>query len=264
MKQKIKQIIASCGGYLFLGALKWFNAGLRAVSGQMHRFQQFVEWRLLPNPEWFDHSIDLTRGWRSSRNPLWVERGIFNLLAIAQNAKVLELCCGDGFNAYHFYSIRAEHIVAVDFDPKAIAHARRYNQAPNVDFLMADIRQDIPEGCFDSVIIDAALEHFTPEEIDHLLVELKKRIKSEGILSGYTIVERPDHTKSLHQHEYEFSSKGDLLRFLKPHFGNVKVFETVYPTRHNLYFFASDGVLPFDDRWNSMTTGNRDAIFLGK
>lgn len=44
--------------------------------------------------------------------------------------------------------------------------------------------------------------------------------------------------------------KEDLLRLLAPHFKNVKVFETIYPTRHNLYFFASEyAALPFDANW---------------
>lgn len=39
------------------------------------------------------------------------------------------------------------------------------------------------------------------------------------------------------------------LRFLTPHFTNVRVFETIYPDRHNLYFWASDASIPFDADW---------------
>ena len=48
------------------------------------------------------------------------------------------------------------------------------------------------------------------------------------------------------RHEYEFHDKADLARFLEPWFANVQVWETVFPTRTNLYFFASDGDLPMD------------------
>ncbi len=41
----------------------------------------------------------------------------------------------------------------------------------------------------------------------------------------------------------------DLKRFLTPHFKNVRVFETIYPERHNLYFWASDAVIPFASDW---------------
>ena len=81
------------------------------------------------------------------------------------------------------------------------------------------------------------------------MLDIKYRLSTDGVLSGYTIVERDDGVKHIHQHEYEFRNKEDLLQFLAPHFLNVRVFETKYPTRHNLYFWASDGVLPFDDEW---------------
>jgi hypothetical protein len=74
---------------------------------------------------------------------------------------------------------------------------------------------------------------------------IKRRLGSGGTLSGYTIVERADGLKSLPHHEYEFKSKEDLARFLTPHFAHVRVFETIYSDRHNLYFWASDGSIPF-------------------
>ena len=100
-----------------------------------------------------------------------------------------------------------------------------------------------------NIVWDAAIEHFTEQEIDNMLFDIKRRLASGGVLSGYTIVERHDGNKHIHQHEYEFHDKEDLLRFLSPHFQHVKVFETVYPSRHNLSFWASDSTLPFDDAW---------------
>lgn len=117
--------------------------------------------------------------------------------------------------------------------------------------MLADIRTNMPGGAgqFDNVIWDAAIEHFTVLEINNILQEIKIRLAEGGILSGYTILERDSDFKYLHQHEYEFKSKEDLLGVLKPHFNNVRVFETVYPDRTNLYFWCSDGVLPFDKGW---------------
>lgn len=51
--------------------------------------------------------------------------------------------------------------------------------------------------------------------------------------------------------------KEDLLKILAPYFANVKVFETIYPGRHNLYFYASDGIVPFDEKWQSVTSSAR-------
>lgn len=223
----------------------------RAASDAYRELLQ-CEWGSEPTPEFFDHHIDLFHQWLETRNPLWVERGVYGGLAL-RGGDVLELCCGDGFNAKNFYSIRCRRILACDFDPEAIRLAQGRNTAPNVEYLLADIRRDMPAGRFDNVIWDAAIEHFTPEEIETILRGIKDRLGKAGVLSGYTIVERAQG-KSLHQHEYEFKSKEDLLRFLTPWFQNVTVFETIYPSRHNLYFWASDGPIPFHASWPAATS----------
>ena len=161
---------------------------------------------------------------------------------------MLELACGDGFNSCNFYSGLVRNIIACDFDEKALAIAKRKNKAPNLSFVLADIRINMPAGTFDNIVWDAAIEHFKPDEISSIMISIKERLKSEGILSGYTIVEK-ESGKSLEQHEYEFKNMSDLKRFFDPVFKNVIVFETIYPQRHNLYFWASDSVTPFSTEW---------------
>ena len=143
-------------------------------------------------------------------------------------------------------------MLSVDFDPNAIAHAKRNFRAPNVEYRCADIRTDMPEGEFDNVVWDAAIEHFTSEEAKAILISIKTRLASAGTLSGYTIVERVSG-KSLSHHEYEYKSKEELAMLLKQFFGNVLVFENTsrdqIEERRNLYFFASDGELPFAIGW---------------
>jgi hypothetical protein len=41
-----------------------------------------IQWFIPPTPKHFDHRIDLYYQWLASRNPLWVERGVFNSLAL--------------------------------------------------------------------------------------------------------------------------------------------------------------------------------------
>jgi len=102
-----------------------------------------------------------------------------------------------------------------------------------------EIRDGLPSGPFDNIVWDAAIEHFTEAEIDKLLREIVGLLGPDGILSGYTLTEAADGKRSNALHEYEFKDKEDLRRFLTPHFKFVKVWETIYPTRHNLYFVAS-------------------------
>lgn len=140
-----------------------------------------------------------------------------------------------------------------DFDNIAIHEAIKKHSACNITFEVADIRKNIPvtiDGMSPTnVIWDTAIEHFTEDEIDSIMKRIKEVLTDKkGIISGHTIVEREE--KSLEQHEYEFKNKEDLKRFFVPYFNNVIVWETVYQDRHNLYFMASDGQLPFTESWS--------------
>lgn len=222
----------------------------RKASAAAHRVQYLVEWGA-DNPEYFDHFIDQHWQWSATRSSFPWERGVYSALALQATRSdrlptVLELCCGDGFMTYHFYSNQASSITAIDFDPSAIATARKNCSAPNIRYILGDIRTAIPEGTFDNIIWDAAIEHFTEAEITALMGTIKSRLAPSGILSGYTIIEPEHGGKHLHQHEYEFHDKADLARFLQPWFANVQVLQTDHPQRQNLYFWASDAALPMD------------------
>lgn len=221
----------------------------RRWVSSVHRRLMVVQWGMGPQPSHFDHHIDLFYQWLETRDPLWLERGVFGGLSL-KGGDVLELACGDGFNARNFYSLKSSRVVACDIDPRAIKMAQRKNSCPNTRFILADIRTDMPEGRFDNVVWDAAIEHFNQDEIKTILENIRARLKEDGVLSGYTIVEKDSGEKSHHQHEYEFKGKEDLLSILSPHFTHVTVFETVYPERHNLYFWASESVLPFAPEWH--------------
>ena len=200
--------------------------------------------------------MDLNWKWHKTRSSYPMERGVFSSFALNDTnpptSKTLDLCCGDGFYSYYFYSKRSASVTGIDFDPEAIKFAlKNYRKAGNIDFIVGDIRSDIPDGPYDNIVWDAAIEHFTELEIKKLVGRIKSVLTPMGILSGYTIIEAEHGGKHLHQHEYEFHNKEDLARFLSPHFKNVQVFSTTYPDRTNLYFYASDSLLPFE-RENSI------------
>ncbi len=226
----------------------------RSWTKAAHKRLMKAKWSIGETPEHFDHTLDNFYQWPETGNSLWLERGVFANASLKRGGNVLELCCGDGFNAANFYAHLANKVIACDFDPSAIKSAKTNWKKPNVDFLIADIRTQMPEGKFDNITWDAAIEHFTEKEIDKLMSDIKSRLCKDGVLSGYTLVERDDGEKHIHQHEYEFKSKEDLMRFLKPHFSNVITFETIFPSRHNLYFWASDekSKIPFSKDWESM------------
>lgn len=215
-----------------------------------HKMLFYSEW-FYDAPHNFEHHIDLYYQWGKTRNPFWLERGVYNLMALQQfeHPKVLELCCGDGFNAYYFYSYLSDQVYACDIDQKAIMKARKKFKCPNVYYDVRDIRQGLSGGGnnltgVSNVIWDTAMAYFTPEEIDKIMSDIHEVLKdTNGILSGHTIRKKQE---KWYQHKYEFENKEDLQRFLTPYFKNVLVFETVYKDRDNLYFYASDGLIPFN------------------
>ena len=92
----------------FFSSIGNFFAKLTAVSFKaMFRLQWSAN-----IPENFDHRIDLYHQWQTSKNPLWVERGVFNVVALQMFSEpiTVELCCGDGFYAKYFYSISSKEI----------------------------------------------------------------------------------------------------------------------------------------------------------
>lgn len=236
-----------------LKLLKRLSKSSRIFAAYCHSIQMRFEWSATPQPDWFDHYCDQFYQFRISQNPLWIERGVFGLLAIKQDADVLELCSGDGYYTYHFYSIRARNIKAIDYDLEALSHAKEYNQAKNIEYILSDIRNELPDGLFDNIIWDASILLFSKDEIDKIMGNIKARLNPNGIFLGYTVVEPPGGHKGLGLRE-SILSKEDLAKIIRPYFKNVKVFETNYPSRHNLYFYASEQVLPFDQGWESVTS----------
>ncbi len=229
----------------------------RTWAAGAHKRLFFTEWQIPPRPEFFDHNIDLYYSWKKSRMAHWLERGIFSTLAIKRDGMLLELGCGDGFNARNFYSGLSKSIIACDFNKKAIATAKKNNKAKNINYLLADIRYEMPKGDFDNIIWESAIEHCTEEEIKSIIPEIRERLNNKsGTLSGHT---RSD-TKALDQCNYEFKNMADLKRFLTPHFKNVIVFETVFSNRLNIYFWASDGVIPFSNNWEHWINPNNPLI----
>lgn len=113
-------------------------------SSSAYRGLFYFEW-LIDNPENFDHEKDLYYQWDKSCIPFWLERGVYNVQALKmfKNPVVVELCCGDGFNAKHFYSTSAVKVLACDFDEKIIGTAQKKNRRNNIVYKVGDIRKGI-------------------------------------------------------------------------------------------------------------------------
>ena len=239
------KVLRYCGAVF---VLKAFNNLVRCIGYYGHKLQDILQYGVEPKCDWYDHYIDLHYGWTRTGNPQAWERGIFNLMALRPGGKVLELCSGDGFNARYFYSAKAADITSIDLNPQAVSHARKYHRSGEIVFKQGDVRTDIPDEKFDNVIWDSAICLFTHEETDSILRTLKTRLVEDGIVCGHIGFE-PDQT-DLNVSRY--ARIDDLAVRLTPFFHNTRIFSTTYANRLNLYFYASDGSLPFDDDWPGM------------
>lgn len=237
IKLLIKAIAEAVFGLEARVAARW-------ASGAHWRLKA-AQWAIAPTPTYFDHHIDLHHQWLRSRDPMWVERGVLSGLAM-RGGRLLELSCGDGFNTRNFYSIRMDAVVACDIDPTAIATARRKNAAPNIDYRIADIRTQMPEGPYDNVVWDFGfplLRYFTPDEVEQVFGQVRTRLGEQGVFSGYTIAQEPG-TDALC-----FSDPERLRAYMARFFAHVTVFVTRSHNRRNLYFWASQSTVPLRPDW---------------
>jgi SAM-dependent methyltransferase len=228
---------------MFVMPLRSLNARLRALSAVLHRLQYKIEGLLGP-AEWFDHEIDVQWQWAARQRPMFLERGVLNMLAISPGARVLEICCGDGFYAHRFYAGRAANVLAVDRDASALSHARRFHARDNVEYRVCNIVNGIPEGPFDNVIWDSAIHHFTARQVTSILGSVHRCLVPGGVLSGYTEIAPNEEYAYARMH---FTDPEQLAELLAGAFEHVAVLETPDALRRNLYFFASDApeALPF-------------------
>jgi SAM-dependent methyltransferase len=228
-----------------VGWLRLLGRGVRGMSAGLHHLQYKVEGALRPSAEWFDHQIDAQWQWPRRGRGSFVERGVLSALTIRPGAAVLELCCGDGFSTRHFYAPRAGRVVAVDANPEALRHARRFNPAPNVEYRRCDILRELPEGPFDNVVWDTAIHHFTRAEAEAILARIALALRPGGTLSGHTVIEPGSGYRFARQ---AFADAEDLATLIGSAFRHVCVRTTQEPHRTNLYFFAGEGPqsMPFD------------------
>ena len=80
----------------------------------------------------FDRRFDILRGpefWT------WRKRGVLGMQVIPAGAKVLDLCCGEGFYDRMYFAERASRVDALDLDGNAINLAQALNRPPQSSLL---------------------------------------------------------------------------------------------------------------------------------
>ena len=221
---------------------KWLaDLGLRINRLHYKQLFQSVYGGGKQSPAWFDHRIDLYYTWPN--NLFWLERGILPRKYMSDGCTVLDLFCGDGFYSRYFYSTIAGHVDAVDKDPNAITHAKRWHSHPKINYVVLDaVKQDFPRSRYDVIVWFEAIEHLNETEYAVVVKRIKTAIRGTGVLVGSTsIVPVECLGKSNWEHQKEFTSVAQLQEFLGRDFADIQIDVTVYPVlgggeRHTAHF----------------------------
>lgn len=99
---------------------------------------------------------------------------------LATGKYVLDIACGEGYGT-NLIAKKASRIVGIDIDEKTIDDAKLKYSNSNIQFKVGNITS-IPEKdlSFDLIVCFETIEHI--EEYDKSLLELKRVLKSNGIL----------------------------------------------------------------------------------
>lgn len=193
-------------------------------ADENHRF-----WHDRPEPpHWSNHRCTLGL-WSDHRDAAFVERGCYARELMRPGCRVLDLCCGDGFYAFHFYSGTAAVVDAVDLDGEALAVARRHHQADNINFHRLDVVTDsFPRPRYDVVCWDGALGHFDADQIERLLAKIAASLGDDGTLCGSEAIEGIEDMSW--DHKIALKSAENLRAILARHFPCVRLLERPEPT----------------------------------
>ena len=180
-------------------------------------------------PSWFDHRIDLYYHW--PHNLFWLERGILPRKHMFEGCDVLDLFCGDGYYSRYFYSTTAGHIDAIDKNPNAIAHAKRWHSHPKIDYVVADAtKRDFPRSRYDVIVWFEGIEHLNEAEYAAVISRVKCAMGDEGVLVGSTPILAPEQLGTGNwEHQNEFTNVAQLLEFFGRDFSDIEIDVTVYP-----------------------------------
>jgi 2-polyprenyl-3-methyl-5-hydroxy-6-metoxy-1,4-benzoquinol methylase len=218
-----------------------FTKTAKAVYHLGMNLQFHKDWGASPSPEWFDHELDFVM-FPQRRIVHFFERGVY-ASEIVEGKRVLDLCSGDGSVSALFIAPLAKSVLGVDFDKSAVDYAnKKWEKFSNCSFQVQDIRNPkIKKGAFDVCLWDAAIEHFTQEEMVQILTSIKSALTQDGVLHGST--NKKSEIKGHHEHEYEFETLEELKKLVSKYFKHVKVWQREHSDRTNFYFRCSDKIL---------------------
>lgn len=102
-------------------------------------------------------------------------------LTIQPDMKVLDLCCGSG-QATQFLVQRSQHVTGLDASPRSLQRARQ--NVPQATYVEA-FAEAMPfaDQTFDLVHTSAALHEMAPQQLQQILQDVYRVLRSQGCLT---------------------------------------------------------------------------------
>lgn len=193
-------------------------------------------------PLFYDHEITiLCWAVNNVKTLSWLDRGYNNLNYVRYFEKpiILELGCGSGFYTKKFYALVPNaKVYACDIDKEALKKAK-YKKQQNVNFIYADITNNMPDiDGITNVIWDACINFFTVEMQKKILSCIAKRLEeSGGVLSGSGVLMNGQIMWK--EYDHLFQNEREVRELLLKYFKYVRVYKGQKDDDENTVFFAA-------------------------
>lgn len=188
-------------------------------------------------PLFFEHDIDLY-SWHQEapiKGSSFLDRGVISRMHLFQGAKVLDLCSGDGFYPYYFYSDLAEYVDCVDYSEDALQYAKENYSLPNLNYYRVNLKSDaLPKNNYDVFIWNAGLDYFSKEDQANILKKIIHHSSNNMVLVGMVpkIVEKVLDIENVFSFPDEFVLQNRLQEF----FNDVEIKVIIGQERTSYYF----------------------------
>lgn len=158
--------------------------------------------------------------WRRLRYFLTPQLDLYKHIAKRVSGDAIEIGFGTGFGTLQ-YAHRCQSVVAIEPDETSVEFARDCLPLANVEWLVGDVTERLPEKHFDFAIMIEVLEHIPDYEA--ALNVLKACLKDYGT----AIISGPNANASLRKndkHEREWTAK-EFSDTLKEYFSEVVLYD---------------------------------------
>jgi SAM-dependent methyltransferase len=190
------------------------------------------------SPEWFDHRHHFLNPERFGGD-FWAMSADLVLLRLPLEGRILNLCSGDGFYDYHFFSHRASEVVAVEKNRQAYQQALDHHGKANIRYVLHDVLTFTPlRDHFDVVVIRGAIEHFSADDQQRIFKMAWDALKPGGWFCGDTPANPDKERKKLQAHENEWADEAEMRDSLSFVFSTIETLTFPSRTVVNLFWQA--------------------------